>query len=150
MYIFHYSADTNEYTGMGLADADPLEGGWLLPANATFVKTPDQTTGFTLVFNPQSKEWEAKLDKRGVKYWLGAEEITIKELGVDVPEEASLTEPPPTEEEPTAQDKIAELEMQVTPRNLRGAALGDEFAVSYIQSIEDQIAELRSVVDEGT
>ena len=39
--------------------------------------------------------------------------------------------------------KIASLEASVTPRNLRGAALGDQFAIDKIQAVEDEIKALR-------
>ena len=45
--------------------------------------------------------------------------------------------------EPTSDQLISELEAQVTSRNLRGAALGDQYAIDHIQSIEDQITALR-------
>jgi len=44
---------------------------------------------------------------------------------------------------PTRDQKIMLLESKVTARHLRGAALGDEFAIDAIQAIEDQIAALR-------
>lgn len=44
---------------------------------------------------------------------------------------------------PSIQEQIEELEKQITPRNLRSAIQGDEFAINKIASIEAQIAELR-------
>lgn len=41
------------------------------------------------------------------------------------------------------QEQIAALEAQITDRNIRGAILGDEFAINKLNSIEAQIAELR-------
>lgn len=41
-------------------------------------------------------------------------------------------------------NSIAELEASITPRNLRGAALGDSVAIATIQQVEDSIALLRS------
>lgn len=52
--------------------------------------------------------------------------------------------PQPEPEPPTIAEQIGELERSVTQRNLRGAALGDSFAIAKIQSIENQIAVLRS------
>ena len=43
----------------------------------------------------------------------------------------------------SAAREIAALEASVTSRNLRCAALGDQFAIDHIQSVEDQIQELR-------
>ena len=44
---------------------------------------------------------------------------------------------------PTIQQQINALESMVTPRNLRGAALGDAISIAEIQAIENQIAALR-------
>lgn len=41
------------------------------------------------------------------------------------------------------EEQIAELEGSITNRNLRGAALGDQYAIDHIQSVEDQISALR-------
>lgn len=45
-------------------------------------------------------------------------------------------------------DQIIELENQVTDRNIRGALLGDEFAINKITQIEAQIEDLRRQLDE--
>lgn len=49
----------------------------------------------------------------------------------------------PIKPEPTIQDKILELENQITARNLRSAIRGDEYALNKITEIEAQIEELR-------
>ena len=58
----------------------------------------------------------------------------------------------PQKPEPTPQEiikgQINELEAQVTERNVRGAILGDEFALNKLQTIETQIAELRRQLEE--
>ena len=55
-----------------------------------------------------------------------------------------FTAPPkPEPEPPTASEQIAMLEASITPRNLFGAALGDQFAIDKIKSVEDKIAALR-------
>ena len=54
---------------------------------------------------------------------------------------------PPAKEpmpEPTISEQIEALERTVTRRNLRGAALGDQFAIAEIQKVEDAIAALRT------
>lgn len=43
----------------------------------------------------------------------------------------------------TIEERVFQLERQVTARNLRGAALGDQWAIDHIQSIETKIAEMR-------
>lgn len=50
--------------------------------------------------------------------------------------------PEPTPKE-IIQAQIDELEAQITDRNVRGAILGDEYALNKLQTIEAQIAELR-------
>ena len=54
--------------------------------------------------------------------------------------------PEPTPKE-IIQAQINELEAQITDRNVRGAILGDEFALKKLQTIEDQIAELRQQLE---
>ena len=44
---------------------------------------------------------------------------------------------------PSIQQQTDALEASVTPRNLRGAALSDQYAIDRLQSIEDQITALR-------
>ena len=41
------------------------------------------------------------------------------------------------------QQKISELESQITQRNIRSATLGDQHAINHITNIENQIASLR-------
>lgn len=57
-------------------------------------------------------------------------------------EDGVLTEPP--QYIPTNKDRIQDLEIQITPRNLRSAILGDQYAIDQITNIENQIAALRS------
>ena len=49
----------------------------------------------------------------------------------------------PPEPALTTDEQIAALEASITPRNLRGAALGDQFAIDKIQAVEDEIKALR-------
>jgi hypothetical protein len=49
----------------------------------------------------------------------------------------------PEPEPPTIAEQIAAIEASVTPRNLRGAALGDQFSIDKIQAVEDEIDALR-------
>lgn len=48
---------------------------------------------------------------------------------------------------PTIQKQIEQLEGQITDRNVRGAILGDEYALNKLQTIEAQIAELRQQLE---
>ena len=53
----------------------------------------------------------------------------------------------PIKPEPTIQDKILELESQITDRNLRSAIFGDEYAIEKIRTIEAEIEELRKQLE---
>ena len=46
-------------------------------------------------------------------------------------------------------EQITALENQITDRNIRGAILGDEFALNKMSQIEEQIAELRRQLEEA-
>ena len=46
-------------------------------------------------------------------------------------------------------DQIEALEKQITERNMRGAILGDQFALTKISEIEAQIADLRRRLEGG-
>ena len=49
----------------------------------------------------------------------------------------------PPKHQPTISEQIFVLEASITPRNLRGAALGDQFAIDKIKAVEDEIQALR-------
>ena len=53
----------------------------------------------------------------------------------------------PIKPEPTIQDKIFELESQITARNLRSAIFGDEYSIEKIRAIEGEIEELRKQLE---
>jgi hypothetical protein len=53
----------------------------------------------------------------------------------------------PIKPEPTIQDRILELEGQITARNLRSAIFGDEYAIEKIRTIEAEIEELRKQLE---
>ena len=53
----------------------------------------------------------------------------------------------PIKPEPTIQDRILELEGQITARNLRSAIFGDEYAIEKIRTIESEIEELRKQLE---
>ena len=46
-------------------------------------------------------------------------------------------------------EQIESLEAQITERNVRGAILGDQFAINKINEIEAQIAQLREQLEES-
>ena len=49
----------------------------------------------------------------------------------------------PEKPAPTVQEQIEQLESTITPRNIRCAIQGDEFALNKIAQVEAQIEELR-------
>jgi hypothetical protein len=51
MQIYHYHPTEREFTGVGMADASPLETNvWLIPANATTIAPPESINGKIRVF----------------------------------------------------------------------------------------------------
>lgn len=50
---------------------------------------------------------------------------------------------------PTIQDQIVALENTITARNIRSAIQGDEYALTKIAEVEEQIAELRKQLDDN-
>ena len=52
----------------------------------------------------------------------------------------------PQKPEPTPQEQIQSLEAQITARNIRGALLGDQYAIDKITEIESLIANLREKI----
>jgi hypothetical protein len=68
----------------------------------------------------------------------GLVEITIEEV-----EEIKAQKAQEALESRTNQEKIFDLEMQITLRNIRSAMLGDQYAIDHVTSIENQIAALR-------
>ena len=55
--------------------------------------------------------------------------------------------PEPSHDE-VIKKQIQELEDKITQRNMRGAILGDEFAMNKITEIESEIAELRKQLED--
>ena len=59
----------------------------------------------------------------------------------DVYVDGVFSTPPPVV--PTSAQLISELEASITPRNLRGAALGEAYSIAKITDVEAQINALR-------
>lgn len=113
MKIFHYDPKTGEYQSFSEADIDPIDGNYLLPADATFITPPIDKEFYASVFDPKTDTWDSVIDKRGVIYYLGQEERQITELNVDVPKGASLTKPEKTLAE-QKQDFLARLNQEIS------------------------------------
>lgn len=92
MLIYHY-ADNGEYLGQSAAMESPMETGvFLIPRNATEAAPPEPETGFARVFD--GADWHQVIDRRGTTYWTShTESFTICDLGVDIPNGASIDRP---------------------------------------------------------
>jgi hypothetical protein len=77
MLAYRYDSETKEYKGIQQAQADPLAGGYLLPANCTFVEVPEYTTGTIPVFKNDS--WTVQNDYRG-QYQVKLADLTFKKV----------------------------------------------------------------------
>jgi hypothetical protein len=93
--VFHYREDTREFCGSEVADLSPLEPGALLvPRLATAKAPPDVPAGFVAVFDPDSDQWAVRLDARGVYFGSDGAVLTVREIGVEAPANASKTQRP--------------------------------------------------------
>jgi len=63
MLAFRFDEKTKEYLGTQEAQINPLEGGYLLPANCTFLNVPSYGKETIPVF--ENDYWTVKTDKRG-------------------------------------------------------------------------------------
>ena len=63
MLAYKYDKSTKEYLGTQEAQINPLEGGYLLPANCTFLEVPEYTQGQIPVL--ENDIWVVKIDNRG-------------------------------------------------------------------------------------
>jgi len=95
MRVFHYREDTGEFCGSEAADVSPLEPGALLvPRLATAKCPPHVAAGFCAVFDEDSDQWTVKRDARGVYFGADGAVLTVRELGVEAPANASKTQRP--------------------------------------------------------
>ncbi len=86
MKIYNYDKQ-GVFINQTTAKENPLETGkYLIPAKATTIAPPDTKDNEVAVFD--GGEWQIKTDFRGVGYYIGDEMITIKEIGVVVPDDA--------------------------------------------------------------
>lgn len=63
MLAYKFDKETKEFKGVQNAQINPLEGGYLLPANSTFMEVPKTKEGQTAVFSGEN--WVIKTDWRG-------------------------------------------------------------------------------------
>lgn len=92
--------------------------------------TDEQRIAFIVEEN-HHKGYEIKETEKALEAWgLTAAEIEKKEHREKI------------------QEQINSWEAELTPRNIRAAFLGDEYALTKIQRIEEHIAELRKQLDQ--
>ena len=65
MLAYRYDEETKEFIGIQNAQVDPMCGGYLLPADCTFIEVPDKIDGYTQVFDIDNNVWEQVKDHRG-------------------------------------------------------------------------------------
>ena len=77
MLAYKFDKVTKEYKGELEAQINPLEGGYLLPANCTFIEVPIYNVGQIPVFG--NDEWVIKTDNRG-KWQVKLDDITFSKV----------------------------------------------------------------------
>ena len=77
MLAYKFDENTKEYLGTQQAQPNPLEGGYLLPANCTFVAPPEYLENTIPVF--ENNEWVIKADNRG-KWQVKLDDITFSKV----------------------------------------------------------------------
>ena len=91
--IYHFSPNSHEFSHVTIAQEDPRSGTPIIPRRATLIAPPDAQDGMVRVFSNDA--WTQVIDKRGTIYWLAdGTRAQITELGVDLPADALLEEPP--------------------------------------------------------
>lgn len=77
MLAYRFDENTKEYLGTQTAQINPLEGGYLLPANCTFLKVPEYQEGQIPVF--ENDIWVVKVDNRG-KWQVKLDDVTFSKV----------------------------------------------------------------------
>jgi len=80
MKIYNYNKKTKEFTTQTIATENPLEKGYLIPANATTKEPLSSKDGFAVCFNEEKEVWEYIEDNRNKTVYVTS---TKQELKVD-------------------------------------------------------------------
>ena len=90
-----YDPITREFVGVARLDRDPLGGGFLLPANATYTR-PELMDGKAAIYDSKSDKWTQITDLRGVEVYAidGGNPYIVEQLG-DLPDSVTTTKPEP-------------------------------------------------------
>ena len=92
---YFYDPVTREFVGIVLLDRDPLGGGFLLPANATYTR-PELMDGKAAIYDSKSDKWTQVTDLRGIDVYTidGGNPYIVEQLG-DLPDSVTTTKPEP-------------------------------------------------------
>ena len=90
-----YDPITREFVGVARLDRDPLGGGFLLPANATYTR-PELMDGKAAIYDSKSDKWTQVTDLRGIDVYTidGGNQYIVEQLG-DLPDSVTTTKPEP-------------------------------------------------------
>ena len=90
-----YDPVTREFVGVTRLDRDPLGGGFLLPANATYTR-PELVDGKAAIYDLKSAKWAQLTDLRGIDVYTidGGNPYIVEQLG-DLPDSVTTTKPEP-------------------------------------------------------
>lgn len=90
-----YDPITREFVGVARLDRDPLGGGFLLPANATYTR-PELMDGKAAIYDSKSDKWTQVTDLRGIEVYNvdGGHAYVVEQLG-DLPDSVTTTKPEP-------------------------------------------------------
>ena len=90
-----YDPITREFVGVARLDRDPLGGGFLLPANATYTR-PELMDGKAAIYDSKSDKWTQITDLRGIDVYTidGGNPYIVEQLG-DLPDSVTTTKPEP-------------------------------------------------------
>ena len=88
-----YDPITREFVGVARLDRDPLGGGFLLPANATYTR-PELMDGKAAIYDSKSDKWTQITDLRGIDVYTidGGNPYIVEQLG-DLPDSVTTTKP---------------------------------------------------------
>ena len=90
-----YDPITREFVGVARLDRDPLGGGFLVPANATYTR-PELMDGKAAIYDSKSDKWTQVTDLRGIDVYTidGGNPYIVEQLG-DLPDSVTTTKPEP-------------------------------------------------------
>lgn len=155
--VYSYDKITKVYTGEYKCQIDPVEKTFLIPKNC-LEESPILEDGKVSVM--VDGKWINKTNNIG-KYYVDKSDNSIKKINELGDFDYILTNKQLSElnsgklakiennqiviykKDQTIQEKIIELEKQITIRRLTEATLGDEDSIIFLKNIQNKIAKLR-------